>query len=207
MRKLVVLSLTIMCLAVPAEGQVSLGGTVGYLDRRLTVRDAVEHQAGVVVGADVILGLNVVRVSLGASGGKLSPKTTDTPEVDYGRLSGEVEIAPAPWFALFGGANISAFVSALGSQRWILPRIGAALHPEFTSIPADVYLRAAALIGASTNSPTGSSGGMAFQGGLVVGRGRVQFLVNYEFERLNFDAAAARDEQRGEVKAGLRFHL
>ena len=206
-RKLVVLSLTIFSTAVATEGQVSIGGSVGYLDRRLSVLDAVEHQAGVVGGADVVLGLNVVRVSLSAGGGKLSSKTTGTPDVDYSRLSGELAFAPAPWFSIYGGVNISAFVSAIGSQRWILPRIGAELRPAFASIPAEVYLRAAALVGASTNSPTGSSGGLTFRGGLVVGRGRLRFFADYNFERLNFDAAAAREEQRGEVKAGLRVNF
>lgn len=207
MRKFVVVSLTIMCMAVSTEGQVSLGGSVGYLDRRLSLSGAVEHQAGLVGGADVVLGLSVARVSLSVGGGKLSSKTADTPDVDYGRLYGELAIAPTPWFAIYGGAGISAFVSAIGSQRWILPRIGAELRPAFVSIPAEVYLRGAALLGASTNSPTGSSGGLAFQGGLLAGRGRLRFFVDYEFERLNFDASAAREEQRGEVRTGLRINF
>ncbi len=206
-RTLVILCLTVFCTGVAAEGQVSIGGSVGYLDRRLSVSDAVEHQAGVVGAVDVVLGLKVVRVSLGAGGGKLSSKTTNTPDVDYGQLSAELAIEASPWFAIYGGAGISAFVSAIGSQRWILPRIGAELHPAFASFPAEPYLRVAALLGASTNSPTGSSGGLAFQGGLVVGRDRFRFLVEYELERLNFDLVAAREEQRGEIRTGLRVNF
>ena len=48
---------------------------------------------------------------------------------------------------------------------------------------------------------------MAFQGGLVVGRGRFRFLVEYELERLTFDVAAAREEQRGEIRTGLRVNF
>lgn len=207
MRKLVLLCLTIASTAVATEGQIGVGGSVGSLDRRLSSTGAVEHQAGTVARADVVLSLNVVRVSLSAGGGKLSAKTTDTPDVDYGRFSGELALAPAPWFAFFGGASVSAFVSAIGSQRWVLPRFGAELRPEFANIPATPYLRAAALLGASTNSPTGSSGGLAFQGGLVVGRGRIQFSIDYELERLSFDVAEAREEQRGEIRAGLRVNF
>jgi hypothetical protein len=190
-----------------AQAQVSLGGSLGYLDRRLTVLGAVEHQAGMVGGVEVVLSANVLRLSLSGGGGKLSAKTAVTPEVDYGRAAGEIAVVPVPWFALCGGVGMSAFVSDIGTQRWILPRIGAEVRPAFASIPAEAYARGAVIVGATTNSPVSSSGGLSLQGGLLVSLGRLQVFVDYQLERLNFDAGDRREEQRGEIASGFRFRF
>jgi hypothetical protein len=64
-----------------------------------------------------------------------------------------------------------------------------------------------AIVGANTNSPDASSGGLAVGGGLLIGRSKLQFFVDYQLERLNFDAGVGREEQRGELSAGALFRF
>jgi hypothetical protein len=81
------------------------------------------------------------------------------------------------------------------------------LHPSFAGIPADPYIRGLAIVGASTNSPDASSGGLAVGGGLMIGRSKLKFYLDYQLERLNFDAGVDREEQRGEITAGASFRF
>ena len=190
---------------VSAHAQIAVGARAGYLDRKLTVQSNVEHQAGMVGGLDIALRAAVVRLSVHGGGGKLSAQSTTTPDVDYGRLEGNLFIAPVPWLGFGGGVNVSAFVSDLGPQRWILPRVGAELRPAFAGIPAEAYVRGLLIVGATTNSPIAPSGGLAVGGGLAIDVAKLQIFLDYQLERLNFDAGLGREEQRGEIAAGARF--
>ncbi len=206
-RAVPLIATAILSFVASAEGQLSVSGKVGYLDRRLSDRGIVERQAGAVGGGVVTLVSGRVAVSITASGGRLSAQTRDTPDVDYGGITGEVFVAPTKWLALYGGARLSAYVSSLGTQRWILPRVGAELRAPFASIPGKVFLRVAALVGTTTNGPTSASGGAIIGGGLAVGRGKFRFFADYQLERLNFTTGDAREEQWGEVSAGVRVIL
>ena len=203
MRSLHIVVMAAVLSVATAHAQISVGGSVGYLDRRLSVQGAVEHQAGMVAGADIEFHSKVMRLSVSGGGGNLAAQTAVTPDVEYGRLSGDLAVVPTPWFALSGGVSVAAFVSDIGAQRWVLPRLGAELRPTFSSIPAEAYTRGAIIIGATTNSPVEPSGGLSAKGGLLVGGGRFQFFIDYQIERLNFESSTGRQEQRGEIGTGL----
>jgi hypothetical protein len=130
---------------------------------------------------------------------------------------------PAPLPEAFGGEDVhqeralsrharasagvvtSVFVTSLGAQRWILPRLGLEVRAPFTSIPATAYFAGAALLGPSSNVLTQPRRGLAMRAGVAGPTAPVAAFLEYHLERLTFEPGAAREEQRGEVRAGVRI--
>lgn len=199
-------------LAAPARAQLTVSGAVGVLDRRLSESGTIERQDGLVGGAGVALTRGPMGLAVAFVGGKLMAKTGNTPDADYGRIAAAVTVRTTPWLVFEAGVSASVFASPLGSQRWILPRVGVSIEVPLASVPARLHFAAAAIVGASTNGQAAASGGLAARAGVVGGRGTVCFLAEYELERLTFSNAglqggAGREEQRGEVRAGLVVRL
>jgi len=191
--------------ATPLAAQVTLqvGGT--YLDRRLADGAAVERQAGMLAGGGIRIALKSVAFTVSGNAGTLTAKTARTPDADYARLGAELSAALAPWFAASVGIAASVYVTPVGAQRWILPRVGAELRLPFASIPGTAYLAGAALVGPTSNALVPARGGTDIRAGVSGGPSRVSVFAEYHLERLRFETGVAREEQRGEVTAGLRI--
>ncbi|HWP38341.1 MAG TPA: hypothetical protein VNL18_12390 [Gemmatimonadales bacterium] len=189
----------------PVAAQVTLQANAGFLDRRLSDGGAVEQQAGFIAGGGIALGMGRVAFSLSAVGGKLrAPTDRLTEDADYTRIAGELTVPLAPPVALSAGVVGSVFVTRVGAQRWITPRVSLELRAPFTSIPATAYFAGSAIVGPSTNAAASPKGGMAIRAG-VAGRPPVALFVEYQLERLAFEGIAPRQEQRGEVLVGIRI--
>jgi hypothetical protein len=187
--------------------QVTFSAYVGHLERRLSDGAALEHQRGVIVGGSATMEVKRVAFQLTGAGGKLTAQTAGTPDVDYARVVGQLRVSPVPWLVLSSGTSVAAYVSPAGTQRWVLPQLGAELRIPFNNIPASAYAGGSAILAGSTNGPAGLSGGMILRTGATVGVGQFRAFVAYELERLNFDPVALRQEQRSERAAGLRLRL
>ena len=191
----------LLATASVAEAQLTVRGQIGSLDRRLEDAGAVERQTGMVAGGGVAFSIARFSITAVAVGGTLSAKTDATPDVDYARIEADAEILTVPWLVLFGGAEISVFVSPGGAQRWVLPRFGAELRPSFNNLPAYAFVRGSAIVGASTNSSTPPGTSAEFRAGVRGGSDRFQLFAEYELQRLVF--ATAREEQLGALWLGL----
>jgi hypothetical protein len=185
------------------EAQLSLSAELGYLDRRLVQGGVVERQTGVLAGGGVAFAAGRFGVEVAALGGTLSPKGSGATDADYARLSGLVALGVTQWLALVGGVEASVFASPLGSQRWVLPRVGGELRGPLAGLPAQVHIAASALVGGSTNAPEPLKSGAVVRAGVTGGR-RFQIYARYQLERLNF-GGAARNEQHGIVTVGARY--
>lgn len=191
-------------LARPAVGQVMLQAHAGLVDRRLSDQGGIERQQGLVVGGALGARVSRFQASVGLDGGRLRAKTGATPDTDYGCLTAEATIQPAPGIGFTAGVVVQAYGSPLGTQRWILPRVGLDLSLPFTGVPGRAYLSAFALLGPSGTGVVVPTGGAAVRAGAELGS-RAAVVVEYRLERLGFASGLARDEQRGEMFAGLRF--
>jgi hypothetical protein len=187
--------------------QIVLVGRAGLMDRRLSDGGVVEHQGGVVAGAGLTLRRGPIALELIVSGGNATAKTAGTPDVDFSGVVAEASLSLTSWASITAGAAGSVYVSPLGSQRWILPRLGARLDLPFAGFPGLVYVAGAAIVGGSTNAATGSSGGLTVRAGVQAGRGRAAFFGEYQLERLELPASSGRLEQRGEAVGGMRLRL
>jgi hypothetical protein len=189
--------------SLAAQVTVQLNG--GYLDRRLADGAAIERQAGVVGGAGISVSPGGVAFSVAAVAGRLRASTERTEDAEYGRISGDVIIPFASWVAASAGVVASVFVTPIGAQRWILPRITLELSAPFTTIPVSAYFASSAFVGPSGNVANRPQGGMSIHAG-VAGRGSpLALFLEYHLERLTFETATGRKEQRGEIQAGLRL--
>lgn len=187
-----------------AAGQLAIEARVGYLDRRLADNGVVERQAGVVAGGALGLATARLHLMIGADGGALAAQTANTPDVDVGRATLGVAFVAAPWVRLRADLHGVVFVSEAGSQRWILPRFGVELRARFTSLPGAAYFAGAATLDPSTNGPR-AKGGVGVRAGVEGGTPVVRGFVQYQIDRLSFRQGTGREEQWGEVVAGLRL--
>jgi hypothetical protein len=205
MTRVLALVLASLLVTRPATGQVMLQLNAGYLDRRLSEGAALEQQAGPVGGGGITIAAGPLAFSLAAAGGKLrAPSDRLTEDADYGRISGELTVPLAPAVSASAEVIASVFVTRIGAQRWIAPRLSLELRAPFTSIPAAAYLAGSAILGPTTNATTPPKGGLAIRAG-VAGHPPVAPFLEYRLERWSFADPTTRREQRGEIMAGLRF--
>ncbi|HXV87117.1 MAG TPA: hypothetical protein VD793_10475 [Gemmatimonadales bacterium] len=191
----------------PAAAQVVLQAGPGYVDRRLLDGAGVERQAGMMGAASIIAGGGAVAVTISGTGGKLTAKSPGTPDADFAGLTADLTLALAPWLAVLGGVGASVYVSPLGGQRWILPRLGVELRAPFASLPATAYFAGSALLGARTNADSPARGGVDVRAGFHTRPDPVGIYAEYHLERIRFAASSGRQEQRGEIRAGVRVAL
>ena len=194
----------LMCGVTPAAAQVTFRANAGYLDRRLADGATVERQAGMIGGGALTFGANVVAITVSGLGGKLTAKVPSAEDADYARVTGDVTVALAEFLAASAGLAASVYVTPLGAQRWILPRLGLELRAPFRSIPATAYFAGAVLLSPKTNALSRARGGTDVRAGFATTPAPVGIFVEYHLERLKFAAAIGREEQRGEILAGFR---
>ena len=195
----------LLCWATPATAQLTLRLNAGYLDRRLAEGAAVERQAGIIGGGAITYGTRSLAVTVSGGGGQLRAKSPTADKADYARITGELTVALAEWLAASAGVAASVYVTPVGAQRWILPRIGIELRAPFASIPATAYFAGAVLLSPNTNALVRTRGGTDVRAGFATTPSPVGVFLEYHLERLQFAATAGREEQRGEVLAGLRI--
>lgn len=124
----------------------------------------------------------------------------------HGGLADRRLSQPAPAIGFKAGVAVQAYGSPLGTQRWILPRVGADLSFPFTGVPGRAYLSGLALLGPSGTGVIVPTGGVAVRAGAELGSRAVVGFAEYRLERLAFTNGVSREDHQGEILAGLRLH-
>ena len=197
----VALAIVSLCSA-PCAAQVAFFGQVSHLDRRLREQGRVERQAGVIGGGGVEFGVPILRLSVSAAGGTLAAESEQTPDLEYGRIEGNLRVGVG-WIGLVGGVRLIGYRSPAGFQRWVFPRVGAELAVPFSGIAGQVYASGTTLVAGTSNTVLVPDTGVHVRAGVTGGGSRLSFFAEYHLERLRFDAG--RQEQWGEVSFGLRI--
>ncbi len=127
------------CLTAPLAAQSRLRPLVEASAASLLVRSEVGPTTmtlkGTVVGGEGHLELGRIGLILGYAQGTLSPAGgggggggAASQDVVEGKVL--IAVRPAPWLTLQGGPQARAYVTAGGTQRWLLWRVQARAEPE-----------------------------------------------------------------------------
>jgi hypothetical protein len=148
---------------------------------------------GTVLGADARVRLGPVGVTLGYWQGSVSPQSGaggESPDVVEGRLL--VGVRPLEWLSLQGGPFARAYVTAAGTQRWLLWRLQARAESALIPDRARSFVGLWQVVAANVNVVESFNTGRGGEAGVLVrlGRSPLWGRLTYNIEQIRMGGGA-----------------